>query len=142
MHVHSNLNITNKSARPFLFTTMNNSLYQIIKCNMLSKSSKWELSFVYYIAKFTKSRFVISSFECTLLCKLHVFVKLIIQNIHCDICSICLLIRGPPKIKRPPYYHKIVYKIANKFLEVMNITAFFPENFCKSSYFFILFPLI
>ena len=31
---------------------------------MLSKSSKWELGFVYYIAKFTISRFVISRFEC------------------------------------------------------------------------------
>ena len=28
---------------------------------MLSKSSKWELSFVHYIAKFTISRFVIVS---------------------------------------------------------------------------------
>ena len=45
------------------------SLYRIIpyiKCNMLSKSSKWELGFVHYIAKFTISRFVISRFECTL----------------------------------------------------------------------------
>ena len=44
------------------------SLYRIIhyiKCNMLSKSSKWELGFVHYIAKFTISRFVISRFECT-----------------------------------------------------------------------------
>ena len=32
---------------------------------MLSKFSKWELGFVHYIAKFTISRFVISSFECT-----------------------------------------------------------------------------
>ena len=32
---------------------------------MLSKSSKWELSFVHYIVKFTISRFVISRFECT-----------------------------------------------------------------------------
>ena len=31
---------------------------------MLSKSFKWELGFVHYIAKFTISRFVISSFEC------------------------------------------------------------------------------
>merc|ERR1712062_376458 len=31
---------------------------------MLSKSSKWELGFVHYIAKFTTSRFVISRFEC------------------------------------------------------------------------------
>ena len=31
---------------------------------MLSKSSKWELGFVHYIAKFTISRFVISRFEC------------------------------------------------------------------------------
>ena len=36
-----------------------------IKCNMPSKSSKWELGFVHYIAKFTISRFVISRFECT-----------------------------------------------------------------------------
>ena len=49
------------------------SLYRIIhniKCNMLSKSSKWELCFIYYIVKFTISRFVISRFvisrfECT-----------------------------------------------------------------------------
>ena len=33
---------------------------------MLSKSSKWELGFVHYIAKFTLLRFVISRFECTL----------------------------------------------------------------------------
>ena len=42
------------------------SLYQIIlyiKCNMLSKSSKWELGFVHYIVKFTISRFVILRFE-------------------------------------------------------------------------------
>ena len=32
---------------------------------MLNKSSKWELGFVYYIAKFTILRFVISRFECT-----------------------------------------------------------------------------
>ena len=32
---------------------------------MLSKSSKWELSFVHYIVKFTISRFVISRFEFT-----------------------------------------------------------------------------
>ena len=32
---------------------------------MLNKSSKWELGFVHYIAKFTISRFVISRFECT-----------------------------------------------------------------------------
>ena len=32
---------------------------------MLSKSSKWELGFVHYIAKFTILRFVISRFECT-----------------------------------------------------------------------------
>ena len=32
---------------------------------MLSKSTKWELGFVHYIAKFTISRFVISRFECT-----------------------------------------------------------------------------
>ena len=32
---------------------------------MLSKSSKWELGFDHYIAKFTISRFVISRFECT-----------------------------------------------------------------------------
>ena len=32
---------------------------------MLSKSSKWELGLVHYIAKFTILRFVISRFECT-----------------------------------------------------------------------------
>ena len=31
---------------------------------MFSKSSKWELGFVYNIAKFTISRFVILKFEC------------------------------------------------------------------------------
>ena len=31
---------------------------------MLGKSSKWELGFVHYIAKFTISRFAISRFEC------------------------------------------------------------------------------
>ena len=31
---------------------------------MLSKSSKWELGFVHYIAKFTTSRFLITRFEC------------------------------------------------------------------------------
>ena len=44
------------------------SLYQIIhyiKCNTLSKSSKWELGFVHHIAKLTISRFIISRFECT-----------------------------------------------------------------------------
>ena len=53
-----------KQVRQTLFC----SLYRIIhyvKCNMLSKSSKWELDFVHYIAKFTISRFVISRFECT-----------------------------------------------------------------------------
>ena len=34
---------------------------------MLSKSSKLELGFVHYIAKFTILRFVISRFECTTL---------------------------------------------------------------------------
>ena len=29
LHIHSNLDITNKSARPFLFTISNNSLYQM-----------------------------------------------------------------------------------------------------------------
>ena len=42
-----------------LFTTY-------IKCNMLSKSSKWELGFVPYIAEFIISRFVISRFEYTI----------------------------------------------------------------------------
>ena len=36
-----------------------------IKCKMLSKSSKWELGFVHYIAQFTILRFIISRFECT-----------------------------------------------------------------------------
>ena len=63
MVVHSNLNIANKSVGPFLFTMSNNSLYQLY---MHSKSSKWELGFVHYIAKFTTSRFAISRFECTL----------------------------------------------------------------------------
>ena len=46
----------NKSVRPFMFTISNNSLY--IKCNMLSKTLKWELGFVHYIAKFTILRFI------------------------------------------------------------------------------------
>ena len=63
--IPSNLDITNKSVRPFLFT-----IYRIIhyiKCNMLSKSSKRELALVHYIAKFTKSRVVISRFGILLL---------------------------------------------------------------------------
>ena len=52
----------NEFIRPFLFTKLNNSLH--IKYNLLSKSSKWELGFVHYIGKFTRSRFVISRFEC------------------------------------------------------------------------------
>ena len=35
-----------------------------VKCNMLIKSSKWELGLVHYITKFTIWRFVISKFEC------------------------------------------------------------------------------
>ena len=31
---------------------------------MLSKTSKWELGLIHYIAKFTISRFVISRFKC------------------------------------------------------------------------------
>ena len=58
--IHSNIDIVNKSIRPFLFTILNNSLYQ-----MHVISSKWELGLVHYIAKFTISRFVISRFECT-----------------------------------------------------------------------------
>ena len=63
--VHPNLDIANKSVRPFLFTISNDSLYHI-KCNMLSKFSKWELGFVHYIAKFSILRFTISRFEYTL----------------------------------------------------------------------------
>ena len=33
---------------------------------MLNKSSKWELGFIHYIAKFTILRFVISRFDCTI----------------------------------------------------------------------------
>ena len=33
---------------------------------MLSRSSKWELGFVHYIAKFSKSRFIISRFGCSM----------------------------------------------------------------------------
>ena len=61
-YIHSNLDLTNKSVRPFLFTISNNSLYVI--CNVPNKSSKWELGFVHYITKFTISRFVILRFEC------------------------------------------------------------------------------
>ena len=60
-NLHWNLDITNKSVDPFC------SLYRIIhyiKCNMISKSSRWELGLVHYIAKFTISRFVIFRFEC------------------------------------------------------------------------------
>ena len=52
-----------------VYQTLFCSLYRIIhyiKCNMPIKSSKWELGFVHYIAKFTTSRFAISRFECTL----------------------------------------------------------------------------
>ena len=54
--------ISSSSSDPFC------SLYRIIhyiKCNMLSKSSKWELGLVHYIAEFTISRFVMSRFKCT-----------------------------------------------------------------------------
>ena len=54
--IHSNLDIAN----PFC------SLYRIIhyiKCYMIFKYSKWELSLVHYIAKFAILRFVISRFE-------------------------------------------------------------------------------
>ena len=57
----SNLDIANKSLIPFLFTISSNSIY--IKCNMLSKPSKWELSLFHYIMKFTILRFIISRFE-------------------------------------------------------------------------------
>ena len=57
--IHSNLDITNKSIRPFLFTLSNNSLHiSYVICWVNPK--KWELIFVQYIAKFTISRF-----ECT-----------------------------------------------------------------------------
>ena len=80
----------------------------------------------------------------TLLCKLHGFFCKTHHPKHPLWYMFYLFThsRAPPKLRGPPYYHKIVYKIANKFLEVMNITAFFPANFCKSSYFFRLFPLI
>ena len=55
--VNSNLDIVNKSARPFFV--------HYIKCNIFSKSSKWEVGLVHYIEKFTISRFVISRLECT-----------------------------------------------------------------------------
>ena len=62
--IHSNLDITNKSIIlvKFLFTL------HYIKCNMLSKSSKWELGWVHCIAKFIISRFIISRFECITIC--------------------------------------------------------------------------
>ena len=68
--IHSKLDIANNTVRTFLFTISN------IKCSMLSKSSKWELSFVHYIAKYTISRFVTSRFECT--------TYLVLQYIHLD----------------------------------------------------------
>ena len=51
-----------------------------IKCNVLSKSSIWEVGFVHYIAKFTIPRFVISRFECTILnvCYVYFLVAVII----------------------------------------------------------------
>ena len=63
--VHSNLNITNKSIRPFLFT----------------KSSKWDLGFVYYILKFTISRF-----ECSIVFKIVITfrLKVLVCNIYLD----------------------------------------------------------
>ena len=59
--VHSNLDIANKSVIPFLFPISSNSIH--VKCNMLSKSSKWEQGFVHYISIFTILRFAISGFE-------------------------------------------------------------------------------
>ena len=60
---HSNLDIVNKSVRPFLFTILNNSYISNVIC-LPSKSSKWELGFVHYIMKFTILRFIILRFEC------------------------------------------------------------------------------
>ena len=56
--IHSNLDIVNKSVRPFLFPT-SLGISNVICLN--SKSSKWELGFVHYIAKFNILRF-----ECML----------------------------------------------------------------------------
>ena len=65
IYTHSNLDITNKSIGPFLFIISNNFLYPMyVICILHCKSSKWELGFVDYIAKLTKSSFVISRFEC------------------------------------------------------------------------------
>ena len=51
-----------KQVRQTLF--VHYRIIHYIKCNMLSKSSKWELGKVHYVAKFTISRFVISRFRC------------------------------------------------------------------------------
>ena len=47
MHIYSNLDIANKSTMPFLFTIY--WIIHYIKCNVISKSSKWEMSFLHYI---------------------------------------------------------------------------------------------
>ena len=62
------INTTNFEAFLSVFKLTKNlfflkSVTRYIKCNMLSKSSKWELGFVHYIKEFTISRFVISRFE-------------------------------------------------------------------------------
>ena len=62
-NIHWNLDITNKSVRPFLFTISNNSLC-ISNVICLANPQKWELGLVHYIVKFTTSRFIISRFEC------------------------------------------------------------------------------
>ena len=63
MEVHSNLDIANKSVRPFFFNISNNSLSNVI-CLVNPQNGSWVL-FTKYIAKFTILRFVISRFECT-----------------------------------------------------------------------------
>ena len=80
--VHSNLDIVNKSVIPFLFTI------SIIKCNMLSKFSKWELGFVHYVAKFTILRFVISRFESVYYATYIIIISMYtIYNMHEDIMT-------------------------------------------------------
>ena len=56
--LHSNLDIANKSVRPFLFTISN------VICLVNPQNGSY-LGFVQYITKFTILRLVISWFECT-----------------------------------------------------------------------------
>ena len=73
---------------------------------MLSKSSKWELSFVHYIKKFTISSFVISRFECTSTYFLH---HLQLHRIFMK-CTLSTKLNLPGSInKNPRQFGKMLY---------------------------------